>query len=140
MADLMYTGAKALIERDGKVLAIKTETGSQEFWDIPGGRVEEGETVNEALERELKEEVNLTSVSVGEPIGTYSFRIGENREGEQVNIIVFKVETDQDPSLSDSEEESHLAEMKWMEPEELAQVKEGTRLEELSRILRNVSL
>lgn len=50
----------ALIEKDGGYLLIKEvlESG-KEYWILPGGGVEYGETLEEALKREIKEEVNL---------------------------------------------------------------------------------
>ena len=45
-------------------------------WSIPGGRVEEGETLAEAVVRELQEETNLEGVC-GEFVG-WDERIGED--------------------------------------------------------------
>ena len=57
--------AHALIEKDGKYLLIKRskiKRGSPnmypEYWDIPGGSVEENELPREAALRESMEEVN----------------------------------------------------------------------------------
>jgi len=50
----------AVIVRDGRVLAARrtrpAELAGQ--WEFPGGKVEEGEHLAEALARELKEELN----------------------------------------------------------------------------------
>ena len=49
----------ALIEKDNCVLA--TQRGYGEFkgmWEFPGGKIEENETREEALKREIKEEMN----------------------------------------------------------------------------------
>ncbi|MFA4998748.1 MAG: NUDIX domain-containing protein [Candidatus Paceibacterota bacterium] len=55
-----YIVVAALIEKDGKFLLEREviESG-KEYWLIPGGKVEYGETLTEALEREIKEETNL---------------------------------------------------------------------------------
>ena len=50
----------AIIIKDGKVFA--TQRGYGEFkggWEFPGGKIEKGETSEEALIREIKEELDL---------------------------------------------------------------------------------
>ena len=49
----------AIIKKDNKILA--TQRGYGEFeglWEFPGGKIEKGETKEEALVREIKEELN----------------------------------------------------------------------------------
>ena len=50
----------AIIHKDDKILA--TKRGYGEFinqWEFPGGKIEENETKEEALKREIKEELNI---------------------------------------------------------------------------------
>lgn len=65
-------GAKALIVFQGKILVIteKTSDGAT-IHDFPGGGIEFGETVTEALIREVKEEVGL-DVKPVKPVGSWS--------------------------------------------------------------------
>ena len=50
-----------IIVRDGKVLAAKRSAAMRwpGFWEFPGGKVEAGETLGQALARELKEELSI---------------------------------------------------------------------------------
>ncbi|MCD7883836.1 MAG: (deoxy)nucleoside triphosphate pyrophosphohydrolase [Lachnospiraceae bacterium] len=58
----------AVIRHENKIFA--TQRGYGEFkdgWEFPGGKVEPGETAQEALAREIREELD-TVISVGERI------------------------------------------------------------------------
>jgi 8-oxo-dGTP diphosphatase len=58
--------ACAIIEQEGKVLAAqRSATMSLPLkWEFPGGKIETGETAEECLARELKEELEV-SVHIG---------------------------------------------------------------------------
>ena len=53
---------------DGKILLIR---GPRRGWEFPGGQVEEGENLIEALRREIQEESGVTA-SIGSLVGVYS--------------------------------------------------------------------
>ncbi|OWR33148.1 8-oxo-dGTP diphosphatase MutT [Saccharibacillus sp. O23] len=69
----------AVITENGKVLcAQRGNTKAQPYkWEFPGGKIEEGETPQEALKREIQEEMNC-NVEVGERIETtvYEYDFG----------------------------------------------------------------
>ncbi len=50
----------ALVEKDNKFLLVKeTLESGKEYWIVPGGGVEFGENLTDAIKREIKEETNL---------------------------------------------------------------------------------
>lgn len=51
----------AVIERDGRILCAQRKIGGELSlkWEFPGGKVEPGETREQALEREIDEELGL---------------------------------------------------------------------------------
>ena len=53
--------AVALIDADGRILLSQRPEGKQMsgLWEFPGGKIEEGETPEVALVRELKEELSI---------------------------------------------------------------------------------
>lgn len=55
------TRATAVVIKDGKILMIHRFCEGKEYYVLPGGKVEEGETVEEAVIRELLEETTITA-------------------------------------------------------------------------------
>ena len=45
--------------KDGKFLGLELEIGRKRLWDLPGGKVEDGEEPMQTLLREVKEEAGL---------------------------------------------------------------------------------
>lgn len=109
---------KALIERDEKILALKTRAGGEDYWVLPGGKIEYGETPEKALEREIEEEISC-SVEIGDPAGMYHFFTGPDGEGEQVVLTAFEAGIgDQEVDLSDNPADENIVEYRWLEPRE----------------------
>ena len=60
----------AVIIRDGKVFATQRGYGEfKDWWEFPGGKIEPGESPQQALVREIREELDAT-IEVGELLQT----------------------------------------------------------------------
>jgi len=66
----VITAVAAVIENDGKVLlTLRSEEPKKGFWHHPGGGVEFGESLHQALQRELQEELGIeTRVLSAQPV------------------------------------------------------------------------
>ena len=52
--------AAAIIVNEGKIFATQRGYGDwKDWWEFPGGKIEPGETAEEALAREIREELNV---------------------------------------------------------------------------------
>ena len=65
MKRLVLVAACALVDADGRVLLARRPPGKPMagLWEFPGGKVHEGETPEEALIRELKEELGVDTAA-----------------------------------------------------------------------------
>jgi len=88
-----YIGIKGLIVKDNKVLVLKnTDQSGKYYWDIPGGRMGEGEEIQQTLIRELKEEVpTIKDVRVLDFVHVY--KLPHNlKDGNGLMLLFYKVE------------------------------------------------
>jgi len=77
----------ALIRRDGKVLITQRRPGRHLglSWEFPGGKVEAGETDEEALRRELREELGVEVV-----VGTRCFETRHTYGTREMHLLVYR--------------------------------------------------
>ena len=76
----------AIIEREGRILICR-RTAEQSHalkWEFPGGKVEPGETPEQALERELEEEL-----AIGGARGVEITRYEYTYPGKQPILLIF---------------------------------------------------
>ena len=81
MPGLFNVAAEALVENDGKILICKRADNRDHApgqWEALGGRVEQGETLEQAVAREAKEETGLDVEVIG-PIYTFLFLRGAEK-------------------------------------------------------------
>ena len=85
----MTTVVAAVIERDGQVLIGQRPAGKRHSlkWEFPGGKVEPGEAPEDALRRELQEELGIQAV-IGGQIADYEYTYPAR---EPIRLIFFAV-------------------------------------------------
>jgi len=101
----------AVIERDGKLLITRRPEGSHlsGLWEFPGGKPQPGETFEQALRREIAEELGA-ELSVGERIETIEWQYPDKR----VRLVFFRCDVRGEPRPLEGQE------MAWVTPAELA--------------------
>jgi ADP-ribose pyrophosphatase len=86
------------------------------MWAIPGGRVELGETLQQAAERELREETGIIACA-GEPI--YTFDVIQRDEIGRVRFHYVIVDLRMEYVAGEARAGDDAAEASWVTPQEL---------------------
>jgi len=103
--------AAAIIRRDDKILICKRGAGGNcEFlWEFPGGKQERGETLEECLERELKEELGI-KIRINGVFDETTYKYSDR----EISFTFFNAEISEgEPVLSVHQE------IRWVYPAEL---------------------
>lgn len=108
-----HIAIKAVIVKDGKALVLK-ETSRYSGYDLPGGKIDENESIDEALKRELHEELGLKEFKMGDLVHVYE-RTDYKKEGISLMLIFYKV-TAAEFKITLSEEHT---EYKWISRREV---------------------
>mgnify|MGYP001595037963 FL=1 len=119
-------------KNEDKILLIqRTDSMWGDYWSIPGGHVELGETIEEALERELKEELQLQILSK-KFLGYEEF----DSEKKNKHFISFNFIVTANENINPNEE---IKEAKWFNLEEINNIKHQLPYEAIEYINKKLS-
>ena len=83
-------GIKAVVEKDGKFLVVYNPRG---FWDWPGGRIDDDESIEETLIREISEELpSSRDVKIGSIVAAYRKQKFTVENPMALVLIMYRVE------------------------------------------------
>jgi 8-oxo-dGTP diphosphatase len=105
--DVQQLVVGAVVQHDGKVLLLKRSEDDfmGGIFELPSGKVEPGEDLDEALRREVEEETGLKISRIREYLGHFDYFSGSGRTSRQLNFAV-DVATPEPVKLS--EHDAHL--------------------------------
>ena len=126
--DVFHLGIKALIRnRAGEVLLLQVNPANLHgerngYWDLPGGRVQKGDSVEQTLEREVLEETGITKIANIQPVRMVlsTIRIptgGDESVGLVLSVYACTVPESAEILLSDE----HIA-YNWFAPSKAAEL------------------
>ncbi len=117
-----------LILHHGAVLLVRQTRWSHDYWLLPGGAVERGETLTEALEREVYEECSLRVQVENVPIALVQTISPDRGKARHLIQVIFEAS----PALSDrgllnepppiEPGDPAIKELHWFAPQEIVNV------------------
>lgn len=127
MTEIYQLGIKGLITNsEGQVLLLKVNVKKLKhnahgaYWDLPGGRVEEGDSIEDTLARELDEELGCeikgTAKEFAFSVANIRIPWGDIKSGLILAIFTCQLKDDSKIVISDE----HV-EYRWFDPMEAAE-------------------
>jgi ADP-ribose pyrophosphatase YjhB (NUDIX family) len=145
VADLrIREAARAVVlDPDDRILLVRFEFPATALWALPGGGVEQGETHEDALRRELAEEAGLADVAIGpgiwERLHIVPF-IGGRWDGQRERHFLVRAEAfEPAPQLSwEQLNGEYMFAIRWWTLDELEEAEETFAPRRLPELVRDL--
>jgi len=112
--------AQGLVVREGHVL-LQVRVGEEALYALPGGKIEFGESAEEALVREFQEETGVAVTLDGFAWVEENFFTHKGQNYQQVALTFYVCPTDEFPNEDFPGSEPHLR-FYWMPVERLSEI------------------
>ena len=107
----------AIVIKDGQVLLVRRgQPPSEGLWAVPGGRVHLGETLQQAAEREIKEETGL-SIHARDPVYTFDVILRDEAGRVRFHYVIVDLLADYINGTVCPGDDAREA--RWVTPDEL---------------------
>lgn len=116
---LLDFGVKGLIFKYGKFLAVHKVTFQDKRLELPGGRVEFGESIEETLIREVNEELGLEFAPV-KLIDTWNY-MNDTKDHQVAGLIYLCKVIDEEKAIQLSDEHDYY---EWVSISEVSKMNE----------------
>jgi mutator protein MutT len=117
----VYFAQKAFIVNNNKLLIIKKSKDDPyqpDKWEVPGGRIEEGETLLQHIQREVKEEAGI-NINVGNPFYMWDWYINPDDKKRVVAVAVICTFKSGHATTENQLEDDYIDKIEWVKIDEL---------------------
>lgn len=94
--DVQQLVVGAVVQHGGKILLLQRPADDfmGGIWELPSGKVDPGESIDQALIREIKEETGLDVTAIRNYLGDFDYQSGSGKKSRQFNFTVEVASTD----------------------------------------------
>ncbi|SRR5258708_38770807 len=132
MPNILLSAKGVIIDKD-KFLILKNTRPTLYYWELPGGRIQYGETPEKALLREIKEETDIDIETI-KLLGTYWFFSPTNKH--QVFCLTYLCKPKRmNVDITNNPDTEQIKEYRWVTKEEFLQENYTTLHESLKKLI-----